>query len=180
MIVIMQKITSKKGIFYIKMINIKLLILSILIPNAFGFIGNLLGNSSNGFDQIIQPTFTPPAIVFPIIWVILYTLMGISSYIIYTSDNPNKNKALLVYGIQLVLNSLWTLFFFRLNWFLFSFFWIILIIIFVGWMIYEFSKINKTAGLLQIPYLVWLLFAAAINLRSLFFKLNKRVYSTSY
>ena len=55
------------------MINIKLLILSILIPNAFGFIGNLLGNSSDGFDQIIQPAFTPPAIVFPIVWIILYS-----------------------------------------------------------------------------------------------------------
>lgn len=159
------------------MINIELLILSILIPNGFGFIGNLLGNSSNGFDQIIQPAFTPPAIVFPIVWVILYTLMGISSYIIYTSNSQDKSKALVFYGIQLVLNSLWTLFFFRLNWFLFSFFWIILILIFVVLMIYEFSKINKTAALLQIPYVLWLVFAGAINLRGLFFELGKRVYS---
>jgi len=162
------------------MINIKLLILNILIPNIFGLIGNLLGNSSNGFDQIIQPPFTPPAIVFPIVWIILYTLMGISSYLIYTSNNPNKNKALLFYEIQLVLNTLWTFFFFRLNWFLFSFFWIILILIFVILMIYEFNKINKTAALLQIPYVLWLLFASILNLRYLSSKLTFRVYLTFY
>ncbi|MBE5806386.1 MAG: tryptophan-rich sensory protein [Clostridiales bacterium] len=160
--------------------NIKLLILNILIPNIFGLIGNLLGNSSNGFDQIIQPPFTPPAIVFPIVWIILYTLMGISSYLIYTSNNPNKNKALLFYEIQLVLNTLWTFFFFRLNWFLFSFFWIILILIFVILMIYEFNKINKTAALLQIPYVLWLLFASILNLRYLSSKLTFRVYLTFY
>lgn len=145
------------------MINIKLLILSILIPNAFGFIGNLLGNSSNGFDQIIQPAFAPPAIVFPIVWTILYTLMGISSYIICTSKSENKNKALLFYGIQLILNSLWTFFFFRLNWFLFSFLWIILILFFVILMVKEFYKINKTAAFLQIPYIIWLVFAGILN-----------------
>lgn len=162
------------------MINIKLLILNILIPNIFGLIGNLLGNSSNGFDQIIQPPFTPPAIVFPIVWIILYTLMGISSYLIYTSNNPNKNKGLLFYEIQLVLNTLWTFFFFRLNCFLFSFFWIILILIFVILMIYEFNKINKTAALLQIPYVLWLLFASILNLRYLSSKLTFRVYLTFY
>jgi len=162
------------------MINIKLLILNILIPNIFGLIGNLLGNSSNGFNQIIQPPFTPPAIVFPIVWIILYTLMSISSYLIYTSNNPNKNKALLFYEIQLVLNTLWTFFFFRLNWFLFSFFWIILILIFVILMIYEFNKINKTAALLQIPYVLWLLFASILNLRYLSSKLTFRVYLTFY
>ncbi|MDO5557746.1 MAG: TspO/MBR family protein [Clostridia bacterium] len=144
------------------MIDLKALIISILIPNLFGFLGGLLGNSFST-PTFSQPSFTPPAIVFPIVWTILYTLMGISSYIIYTSNEPSKKSSLIIYGIQLVLNSLWTLFFFRLQWFLFSFIWILLILFFVILMIIKFYKINKTAGLLQIPYAIWLVFACILN-----------------
>lgn len=145
------------------MINLISLIINIFIPNFFGFLGNLLGNSSSGFNNIIKPDFTPPAIVFPIVWIILFTLMGISSYIICESDNLNKKNALIFYGIQLILNSLWTFFFFKLNWFLFSFFWILFILIFVIIMFYKFFKINKLAAYLQIPYIFWLIFASIIN-----------------
>lgn len=145
------------------MISLKNLVLSILIPNVVGFIGNLFGNSSSNFDNIPKPNFTPPAFVFPIVWIILFTLMGISSYIIFSSDSKNKTKALIIYGIQLVLNSLWSFFFFNLNWYLFSFIWILIILFFVLLMIYEFYKINKCAALIQIPYVLWLIFAAIIN-----------------
>lgn len=144
------------------MIDFKALVISILIPNAFGFVSNLLGNSSS-FDNVAKPSFTPPDFIFPIVWITLFILMGISSYIIYKSDSPNKKSALIVYGIQLVLNSLWTLFFFNLKWYLFSFIWILLIIAFVIIMIYKFYKINKAAGLLQIPYLLWLIFASVLS-----------------
>ena len=144
-------------------INYKSLILNIILPLAIGIIGSLLG-SPNNFDIINKPSFSPPAIVFPIVWTILYTLMGISAYIIINSDDPDKKSAYLVYLIQLIVNGLWSLFFFRFGWYLFSFFWIILLIALVIIMIDKFRKINKTAGYLQIPYLIWLIFASILNL----------------
>ena len=117
----------------------------------------------NGFDGINKPAFTPPAIVFPIAWTILYILMGISSYLIFESDSSEKDSALLIYGIQLVINSLWTFFFFNLKWFLFSFVLVLIILLLVIVMIIKFYKINKTAAYLQIPYVVWLIFAAILS-----------------
>ena len=144
--------------------NLKKLIISILIPNLFGFLGSLLGGGTEGYVEIVRPGFAPPGIVFPIVWTALFILMGISSYIIYISDNANKDKALLYYLIQLVLNSMWTFFFFRMQWYLFSFIWILLILTFVILMFIEFYKINKTAAYLQIPYILWLVFAGILNI----------------
>jgi len=143
--------------------KLKLITVSIAFPLLFGFLGSLLGDSKSGYEMLIQPTFAPPAFIFPIVWTILYILMGISSYIIYTSDSTNKNNALIIYVSQLVLNSLWTLFFFRFELLLFSFWWILLIIAFVVLMIYNFYKIKPIAAYLQIPYLLWLIFAAILN-----------------
>lgn len=144
-------------------INYKLLIINILIPLAIGLIGNFLGNP-NTYSIINKPAFSPPAIIFPIVWTILYILMGISSYIIMISNDNNKNKAYLIYIIQLIVNGLWSLFFFRFKLYLFSFFWIILLISLVVIMIYKFYKINKLSAYLQIPYLIWLIFASILNL----------------
>ena len=146
-----------------KKINYKLLILNIILPLAIGGIGSLLGNPNN-FDLINKPEFTPPAIVFPIVWTILFILMGISAYIISTSDDRDKKKAYIIYIAQLIVNGLWPLFFFRLGWYLFSFIWILLLITLVIIMIDKFYKINKTSGYLQLPYLAWLIFASILNL----------------
>lgn len=146
------------------MIKLKPLIVCIAIPLILGFLGNLLGDSSM-FNVINKPAFAPPKIVFPIVWTILYILMGISSYLIYTS-NASKNakkQSLTIYAIQLILNSLWSLFFFNFQWYLFSFWWIVLISIFVIIMIYNFYRIKPIAGYLQIPYLLWLIFAGILN-----------------
>ena len=145
------------------MIKWKNLIISILIPVIIGFLGSIFGNVMNGFDGINKPSFTPPAIVFPIAWTILYILMGISSYLIFESDSSEKDSALLIYGIQLVINSLWTFFFFNLKWFLISFVLVLIILLLVIVMIIKFYKINKTAAYLQIPYVVWLIFAAILS-----------------
>ncbi len=145
------------------MIRLKSLFINILIPNLFGVLGTLLGNPSQGFNNMIKPNFTPSGIIFPIAWIILYTLMGISCYLVLHSESNNTNSSLIVYGIQLIVNSLWTLFFFRLQWYLFSFVWIIILIILVAIMIYQFYKSNKIAAYLQIPYLVWLIFASILN-----------------
>lgn len=145
------------------MIKFKNLVVSILIPLFAVFLGNLLGNSSQGYNELIQLSFAPPGFIFPIVWTILYTLMGISFYIVYNSNSEYKTKAIIVYFIQLILNTLWTLIFFRLNLLLFAFIWILAIIVFVILMIYYFYKINKTAAFLQIPYLLWLIFASVLN-----------------
>ncbi len=145
------------------MINWKKLIISILIPSVLGFIGSLVGNVQNGFQGIVKPSFTPPEIVFPIAWIILYILMGISTYLILESKGQNKEKALILYGVQLILNASWTYFFFNLNWFLFSFILVIIILILVIYMIKEFHKINPLAAYLQLPYVLWLIFAAILS-----------------
>jgi tryptophan-rich sensory protein len=146
-----------------KKINYKNLIIAILIPNVIGFIGGFLGNSFNGFTDIIKPSFTPNKIVFPIAWTILYILMGISSYIIYQSNDENKNKALKIYLLQLIINSSWSIFFFRFNWFLFSTFLILIILLLVIIMIKRFFIINKVSAYLQIPYILWLIFALILS-----------------
>lgn len=145
------------------MIKWKKLLINILIPNVLGFLGSLIGNVQNGFDGIFKPSFTPPAIVFPIAWTLLYILMGISSYIISESSSENKGSAFVIYGIQLLLNASWTYFFFNLNWFLVSFMLIIVILALVILMIKEYYDINKTAAFLQIPYVIWLIFAAILS-----------------
>ena len=147
------------------MIKLKPLIISLAIPLILGFIGSLLSGNFNDYAVMNKPSFSPPAILFPIVWTILYILMGVSSYLIYTSaaDEKEKNSALSIYLIQLILNSLWTLIFFRFSLYLFAFLWIILIIIAVVIMIYKFIKIKPLAGYLQIPYLLWLIFASILN-----------------
>lgn len=140
----------------------KEIIICILIPNLIGFIGNLLGNSSS-FDSINKPDFTPNKIVFPIVWIILFTLMGISSYIIYKSESNEKSDALKSYGISLIINMLWPFFFFNLHWFFFAFIWLILLIVSVIIYTFKYYKINRIASYLQIPYLLWLIFAAFLN-----------------
>lgn len=139
------------------------IILSILIPLAVGFIGSLLGGSMALFDNLNKPWFAPPAILFPIAWGILYILMGISSYLVYNSESEYKKIGLIFYAIQLVVNELWTMIFFRFQNFLFAFIWLILLIILVLIMMYYFYKADKKAAFLQIPYVLWLVFAAILN-----------------
>jgi len=141
-------------------INFKKLILCVIITFVIGSFFALL--TDNSFYQNLIKPFEVPAIVFPIVWSILYILMGISLYWIIDSNKEN-NKAILVYFIQLLVNSLWTLFFFGRQWFLFSFYWIILLIALVVLMILLFYQIDKKAAYINIPYLFWLIFAAYLN-----------------
>ncbi|MBR3198470.1 MAG: tryptophan-rich sensory protein [Bacilli bacterium] len=145
------------------MIKWKKLIICILIPNILGFLGSLIGNVQNGFNEIVKPDFTPPSIVFPIAWTVLYILMGVSTYLIIESKNTDNNRPLILYSIQLILNASWTFFFFNLKWFLFSFILIIIILILVILMTTEFYKIKPLAAYLQIPYILWLIFAAILS-----------------
>lgn len=142
-------------------INIKKLVISILIPLGLGFIVGLLSGSSDGYKDIIQPSFAPPGWLFPVVWSILYILMGVSDYLV--KDNLNTNSSLKIYKIQLVVNLVWSFIFFKFKLFLLSFLWIILLIFLVVNMIKKYISINKTSAYLQIPYLLWIIFAAILN-----------------
>jgi benzodiazapine receptor len=152
-------------------INYKKLIIIIIITFAIGSLFSLFTNSNSAYNNLQKPSLTPPAVVFPIAWSILYLLMAISFYLIYESDFPNKKKAYILYFSQLVINSLWTLIAFGLNLRLISFLWIVILFITVVLMIIEFYKINKKAAYLQIPYLLWLIFAGYLSLN--IFLLNR-------
>lgn len=143
--------------------KIKIYIKTILIPVIVGGIAGLIISGSMDYNDLQKPFLSPPSIVFPIVWTILYILMGVA-YGILKSNNLTDRKVNLVYYIQLFVNSLWSIFFFLLKWRLFAFIWIILLAALVITMIKEFYKKNKIAGIIQIPYILWVLFASYLNL----------------
>jgi len=145
-------------------INFKSLIISIIIPLIIGAISSLVSMPFMDYGSLIQPPLAPPGWLFPIVWTILYILMGISFYLILESINYDKDDAYKVYFLQLFVNGLWSIFFFVLKARLFSIIWLLLLIILIVIMIVRFYKINKTAGLLQIPYLAWCIFALYLNI----------------
>ncbi len=146
-------------------INWKALIISVLIPLAVGTVAGLLTmGGMEVFNAMNQPPLSPPAWLFPVVWTLLYALMGISSYLIYASESDAKGQALTTYGYQLLVNFLWPVFFFNFGWYFFSFLWLVLLWILVAKMILEFGEISKIAALLNVPYLLWLSFAGYLNL----------------
>lgn len=145
-------------------INFKNLITNISIPLAIGILSNFFTrNSMNIYKEVNQPDFAPPPAIFPIVWTILYILMGISAYIITESNSELKNKAIFIYYTQLIVNFLWPIVFFNLRMFLLAFFWLLFLWVLTVYMIFLFYKINKISSYLQIPYLIWLTFAAFLN-----------------
>lgn len=142
--------------------KVKIYAKSILIPVLVGAFVGIITSSSINYNTLQQPPLSPPAILFPIIWTILYTLMGIS-YGILESNSLVDSRINFIYYLQLFVNALWSFFFFVFEWRLFSFFWILLLIALVVIMIIEFYRKNKVTGLFQIPYLIWLIFAAYLN-----------------
>ncbi len=152
-------------------INWKALIVSILIPLAVGGISAALTTGSmESFASLTKPPLSPPGWLFPIVWTILFTLMGIASYLVYTSNAPEakKSSALTVYGIQLAVNFFWSLIFFNLEAYLFAFFWLLLLWALIVITILKFWQIRPLAGILLIPYLVWVTFAGYLNLAIFF------------
>ena len=134
-----------------------------LLPIIGGAIVGLITSGYMNYTDIVKPPLSPPGIVFPIVWTILYILMGIS-YFITTKDNESNKELDQIYLLQLLVNFLWPIIFFILRMYFTAFLWIILLIILVIVMIKELLKVNKLSGYLQIPYLIWLLFATYLNL----------------
>lgn len=142
--------------------RIKIYAKSILIPVVVGGIVGLIISGAIDYNSLQKPFLAPPSIVFPIVWTILYILMGIS-YGILKSKGLTDKKIDLIYYVQLGVNAIWSIIFFLLKWRLFAFLWIIILSVLVIVMTIKFYKKDKTAGLLQIPYLLWVLFASYLN-----------------
>ncbi len=142
-------------------------VIGILIPLVVGFASALLTRGNMDlYETIVKPALAPPGVVFPIVWTILYTLMGIGSAMVYNTDaeEKDKNRALLLYGLQLAVNFFWSILFFNGRAFLTGFVWLLLLWVLIVAMILGFRKVNKTAAWLQIPYLLWVTFAGYLNL----------------
>lgn len=136
---------------------------SILIPVIIGGVVGLIISSSIDYNSLQKPILAPPSILFPIMWTILYILMGVS-YGILKDKTLIDSKTNVIYYLQLFVNALWSIIFFTFKLRFFSFIWILLLDILIILMIINFYKKNKLSGLLQIPYLIWSLFASYLNL----------------
>ncbi|MBO4997756.1 MAG: tryptophan-rich sensory protein [Lachnospira sp.] len=154
----------------------KTLILNLIIPLAVGGISSLLSrNQFTDYQSLNQPALAPPANLFPIVWIILYILMGIATYLISTAPSTDgqrpkegtysctKKQAYQYYGIQLFFNFLWSPIFFGLH----DYFAALIVLALLWYFVYQtmlcYYSINKTAGLLLLPYLLWITFAGYLN-----------------
>ena len=142
----------------------KQLLICLAIPLGVGGLGALLAGGMGGYGDMVKPPLSPPGWVFPIVWTILYLLMGYASYRIYRSKDLGRKRALQLYAIQLALNFIWPLVFFGGQWYLVAFFVLIALWGFILLTIAAFSKIDQVAADLLLPYLLWVTFAGYLNL----------------
>lgn len=137
------------------------LIIFIVATELVGAVSALLsGNFRDFYSEIIRPSFSPPAIVFPIIWAVLYALMGISAYMIFLNRSPLRKSALTVFAVQLAVNFSWSIVFFRFRLLNVAAAIAVLLAILVVIMVYMFAKIKKAAGLINVSYLLWSIYAS--------------------
>ncbi len=141
--------------------NYKRLIFYVLITLIIGSLPSIFVYSSDIYETINKPLLSPPGIVFPIVWFILFVLMGVSMYLVSTKTKEEEYYK--IYFLQLFVNTLWTPLFFGLGNFFLALIDLILLIVLVVRMIKMFYKVNKTSAYLNLPYLVWLLFAFYLN-----------------
>lgn len=143
-----------------------LLILCLVIPLAVGGLSSLVTRGSmDAYSGMNQPPLAPPGWVFPVVWTVLFILMGMASYLVLASgkDREDIRQALRLYGLQLAVNFFWSILFFKLSLCWAAFVWIVLLWGLVLLTLLRFSRISKPAGWLLIPYLVWVAFAGYLN-----------------
>lgn len=148
--------------------KIKPYVISIAFSLGVGALSALatMGNMDL-YSEIARPPLAPPSFLFPVVWTVLYILMGISAAMIFEERKAQEEKvtrALAVYGINLFLNFFWSIIFFNFRAFLFAFIWLVALWITIVIMIIKFFRIKPLAAYLQIPYLIWVTFAGYLNL----------------
>ncbi|MCZ7356255.1 MAG: tryptophan-rich sensory protein [Candidatus Methanoperedens sp.] len=147
-------------------IDIAKLIMSIAICLFAGFIGSVftIPSITTWYASLQKPSFNPPNWVFAPVWTILFVLMGISLFLVWKRwPNKEVKTSLSIFSIQLVLNVLWSLLFFELHSPFYAFVDIVILWAAIALTIYYFSKVSRTAGLLLLPYIIWVSFAAILN-----------------
>lgn len=147
--------------------KIKTYLLWILLAEAVGGLAGWLIREDVKIytDSIVQPPLSPPPLVFPVAWTILYALMGIgAARLALAPDSPERSRGLRIFGVQLGMNFLWSILFFKFQLFGLSLLWLIALWGAILWMAAAFTKVDKAAGWMQVPYLVWVAFAGYLNL----------------
>ncbi|MBQ2965348.1 MAG: tryptophan-rich sensory protein [Clostridia bacterium] len=138
---------------------------SIAVAVGVGSLSALLTSGSMDiYSTLKTPPLSPPSVVFPIVWTILFTLMGISAARVFIANEYKWNNTLTVYAVQLAVNFLWSIIFFNIRALLIAFLWLILLWVLIIIMIKGFYKYDKPAAYLQIPYLLWVTFAGYLNI----------------
>ena len=148
-------------------INKKLLAVCIAVPLAVGGIAALLtGGGMQTFESLNQPPLSPPGWLFPVVWTILYALMGAASYLVLTSGaaSGDINRAINRYALQLAINFLWPVFFFGLSAYWFAFAWLIALWGAILAAVMTFRRVSATAAWMLLPYLLWVTFAGYLNI----------------
>ena len=141
------------------------LIIALVIP--VGLVGGLsaliASTAMELYSSFVTPPLSPPGWVFPVVWTILFILMGVASWLVYRSDSPLKSPALFLYGAQLAVNFFWTLTFFGERYYSGAFLVLVLLWAMILITIRQFGRIDKRAGWLLVPYLLWVTFAGYLN-----------------
>jgi len=153
-------------------VNIKIqwktLLIALAVPLLTGGLSAFFTRDSMmNFALLNKPPLSPPGWLFPVVWTLLYTLMGLASYLVFTSDTASDTQirqALTSYGLQLFFNFFWSILFFNLKSYYFSFIWLCILLFFILLTAWQFYKINKWAGILMVPYILWVTFAGYLNL----------------
>lgn len=137
----------------------------IILCEAVGLVSGLISMSGmRNFENVNQSALTPPGFIFPIVWVILYGLMGIGAARIWLSpEAKERTQGLIVFLLQLAVNFFWSIIFFNMQKFQLAFWWLILLWVLIIIMIYYYLKVDKPAAWLQIPYLLWVTFAGYLT-----------------
>ena len=136
------------------------------LSEAVGVLSGLLSREGTEIyaQTVIKPPLAPPGILFPIVWTVLYALMGIGAAMVWLEEESAlRKRGINIFVAQLIVNFFWSLVFFNLQAFGLAFFWLLTLLALVVWMAYTFYQVRPLAGLLQIPYILWLLFAAYLS-----------------
>ena len=149
-----------------KKVRWKTLLWAIAIPLAVGGLSALLtmGNMEL-FELVEKPPLSPPAWLFPTVWTALYILMGVASYLVVEAraSSDSKTSAIVFYSLQLLFNFFWSIFFFNLEAYTLSLVWLAALLFLVVITAVKFGRVTRAAGLLLVPYAVWVAFAGYLN-----------------
>ena len=135
----------------------------VLVLAASGIVGWITSEAMPAYEAVLKSPLTPPSSVFPIVWTVLYILMGIGAAMVWQSSDPGRTHALKIYAVQLIFNLFWSILFFNLQMYGLAFFWLLFLLMLIILMIVSFRQVSPTAAILQVPYLIWVSFAGYLS-----------------